>query len=91
MIKILICFLVLPDSSSQEYITTSLTTPPPTAPMFNSTKGELESMIPGRYSDNNTYCPNNWGTAYNNNYYNSAYNQQQYLNHPTPVVSSCVI
>ncbi|XP_028130537.1 runt-related transcription factor 3-like isoform X2 [Diabrotica virgifera virgifera] len=76
---------VLPDSSSNEYITTSLTSPPP---LFNSAKPDLE-MISSRYPDNNSYCPNNWpanSTAYNNNYYNHSYNQQQYLNTPTMVV-----
>ncbi|XP_018566128.1 protein lozenge-like isoform X2 [Anoplophora glabripennis] len=73
---------VLPDAGSSEFISSSLTSPPP-APMFNSAKADLESMIAPRYPDNN-YCPNNWGTnAYpNNNYYNPPYNQQQYLNHP---------
>lgn len=75
--------VVLPDPGSQEYITTSLTTPPPSAPMFNSNKTELESMLPSRYSDNNPYGSNNWSASYNNNYYNSPYNQQQY---PPPVV-----
>ncbi|CAH1236723.1 unnamed protein product [Diabrotica balteata] len=76
---------VLPDSSSNEYITTSLTSPPP---LFNSAKPDLE-MISSRYPDNNSYCPNNWpanSTAYNNNYYNHSYNQQQYLNPTTMVV-----
>ncbi|KAJ8934006.1 hypothetical protein NQ314_013641 [Rhamnusium bicolor] len=81
----LIIFIVLPDPGSNEYISTSLTSPPPPAPMFNSAKASLDSMIAPRYPENNTYCPNNWGTntAYpNNNYYNPPYNQQQYLNHP---------
>ncbi|XP_056634553.1 runt-related transcription factor 3-like isoform X2 [Diorhabda sublineata] len=76
---------VLPDSSSNEYITTSLTSPPP---IFNSAKSDLD-MISTRYPDNNSYCPNNWSanpSAYNNNYYNHTYNQQQYLNPPTMVV-----
>ncbi|CAG9853704.1 unnamed protein product [Phyllotreta striolata] len=70
---------VLPDSSSQEYIHTSLTSPPP---IFNKTDLDMMST---RYSDSNTYNPNNWPAspaAYNNNYYN----QQQYLNHPPPSV-----
>lgn len=75
--------LVLPDSSSQEYINTSLSSPPPPTTIFNSSKGELEPMISTRYTDNNAYCPNNWSSAYNNNYYNPTYNQQQY----PPVVS----
>ncbi|XP_057670054.1 runt-related transcription factor 3-like isoform X2 [Diorhabda carinulata] len=75
---------VLPDSSSNEYITTSLTSPPP---IFNSAKSDLD-MISTRYPDNNSYCPNNWSAnpSYNNNYYNHTYNQQQYLNPPTMVV-----
>ncbi|KAJ8922976.1 hypothetical protein NQ315_001524, partial [Exocentrus adspersus] len=80
---------VLPDPTATEYITTSLTSPPPPAPaMFNSAKADLESMIAPRYPDNNTYCPNNWGAnAYpNNNYYNSPYNQQQYLNHHPAII-----
>lgn len=82
--KLILCFvLVLPDSSSsQEYIHTSLTSPPP---IFN--KPELDMMSSRYSSDNNTYNPNNWPAspaAYNNNYYNHSYNQQQYLNHPPP-------
>ncbi|KAJ8968516.1 hypothetical protein NQ317_004392, partial [Molorchus minor] len=61
---------VLPDSSSGEYISTSLTSP---APMFNSAKADLDPMATTRYTDTAAYCPNNWtanATYPNNNYYN---------------------
>ncbi|XP_074036070.1 uncharacterized protein isoform X1 [Leptinotarsa decemlineata] len=77
---------VLPDSSTSEFHTTSLMSPPPPTSMLNSTKQELD-MISPRYQDNSAYYPNNWSTnpTYNNNYYyNPPYNQQQY--HPPPVV-----
>ncbi|KAG5899054.1 hypothetical protein JTB14_000077 [Gonioctena quinquepunctata] len=78
---------VLPDSSSGEYITTSLTSPPPPSTMLHSAKSDLD--ISARYPDNNSYYPNSWSTnpTYNNNYYyNPPYNQQQYFNHPPSVV-----
>lgn len=80
-------FSVLQEQPAQEYINTSLTSPPP---MVNSAKADLiEPMICGspRYSDSNTYYPNSWGTNmnYSNNYYyNNSNNNQQYINSPAP-------
>ncbi|XP_060521752.1 runt-related transcription factor 3-like isoform X1 [Cylas formicarius] len=77
---------VLPEASSNEFISTSLTTSSP-PPNFNSAKSELDTLA-GRYPEN-SYCPNNWSTypAYpNNNCYNTSYNNQQYINQPTPVM-----
>lgn len=59
--------------------------------MFNSAKAELEQTICGspRYSDTNTYYPNNWGTNPNypsNYYYSNSNNNQQYLNTGTPTM-----
>ncbi|XP_044252547.1 runt-related transcription factor 3-like isoform X2 [Tribolium madens] len=66
---------VLPEAGHNEFINTSLTSPPP---MLNSAKSELDPM---RYPDNSTYYPNNWTpNSYPNNYnyYNTPNNNQQY-------------
>lgn len=87
-------FVVLQEQH-QEYLNTSLTSPPP---MVNSAKADLiEPMICGspRYTDSNTYYPNSWGTNmnYTNNYYynNTTNNNQQYSINSTAPTTTMVL
>nr|XP_022903489.1 protein lozenge-like isoform X3 [Onthophagus taurus] len=69
------------DPAHNEYISTPLTS----SQIFNSAKADLDPMVGtvSRYSDA-AYHPNSWSTnatyPANYNYYNSANNNQQYLN-----------
>ncbi|CAH1115915.1 unnamed protein product [Phaedon cochleariae] len=84
---------VLPDASSNEYITTSLTSPPPPPHTYppGAKPSDLD-LLASRYPPDQAYPPNGWGGAYpptNNNYYHPSYGQshQQYQSTaPHPVV-----